>query len=138
MPTALVKLYEACDGGHRRPPQTQLETTLAQILETFENTYIIIDSLDECVKKDDLLKWIRSVTSETSRNLHLMFTSRPEPEVEHGFMALSNLQKVSIREEATAHDIGAYLDVWLAGMDKWDETDKQAIKKALSGGSDGM
>ncbi|KAF7966839.1 hypothetical protein HWV62_36913 [Athelia sp. TMB] len=138
MPAALVKMYEACDRGHRRPLETQLESTLARILETFEHTYIIIDSLDECGRKDDLLKWIRSVAAETSTHLHFMFTSRPEPELELGLVSLSNLQKVSITGEATMDDIREYLDAWLAEMTTWDMLEKGAIKSALSDGSGGM
>ncbi|KAF7983537.1 hypothetical protein HWV62_21100 [Athelia sp. TMB] len=140
IPNALVNMYNRCNTGGRQPTESQLEETLTEILETFEDTYVIIDSLDECVKKDDLLKWIRSVASKTSRNLHLMFTSRPEPEIERGLKPLSDLQKATFSETNTAADIMVYLDACLADseMDVWDEKDKQSIQNKLSEGSDGM
>lgn len=58
LPTALMEMYHTCDEGHRQPLESQLEGTLARILDTFGRTYIIIDSVDECVNKADLLKWI--------------------------------------------------------------------------------
>ncbi|KAF7978596.1 hypothetical protein HWV62_45320 [Athelia sp. TMB] len=139
IPNALVDMYDKCDTGHWQPLDTQLEETLAGVLATFESTYIIIDSLDECAEKADLLEWIRSVASKTSGNIHLMLTSRPEPEVERCLIPLPNLHKISIRGDATVEDIRAYLDVCLADptMITWDKRDKRAIKKALSEGSGG-
>ena len=133
-------MYEACDGGHRQPPEALLKDTLSRILEAFDSTYIIIDSLDECVTKGDLLGWIRFIAAETSGKLHLLVTSRPEPEAQHGLASVANLQKVSIGDQCTTEDISAYLDARLQApeMDKWREPEKKQIKKALVRGSGGM
>ena len=140
VPTALVDMYSKCDSGHRQPLEAQLEDTLSRILNIFDNTYIIIDSLDECVKKPDVLKWIQSIASKNGGKLHIMLTSRPEPEITRGLTSLSNLQKISIVEQSTAGDISAYLDVRLnvPEMDQWEEDEKQTIKKTVSDGSGGM
>lgn len=139
IPAALVELYDTCDKGNRQPLELQLETTLTRILETFKNTYIIIDSLDECGEKSDLLRWIGSVASSHSANLHSMFTSRPEPEVKQGLSFLSDKRIVDISTQYNAGDIEAYLDAELAKMHKWSEPgEKEMIKDALLSGSDGM
>ncbi|KAF7972864.1 hypothetical protein HWV62_16906 [Athelia sp. TMB] len=140
IPDALADMYDACDAGHRQPLETQLENTLARILETFDSTYIVIDSLDECMEKADVLQWIRALTSESSGKLHLMLTSRPEPEIERGLASLSNLQKVLVRDPSTRDDIVIYLTARLqsAEMDKWDESEKNMIQTAFVDGSDGM
>ncbi|KAF7979136.1 hypothetical protein HWV62_43369 [Athelia sp. TMB] len=138
IPDVLVDMYNQCDQGHRQPLESQLETTLARILKSFESTYIIIDSLDECIEKTDLLKWIQSVAKESS--VHLMLTSRPEPEVERGLAPLSNLQKVSVGEFHMSDDISTYLEACLQApeMDQWDQEEKEMITDALISGSDGM
>ncbi|KAF7969697.1 hypothetical protein HWV62_26146 [Athelia sp. TMB] len=140
MPAALVELYQECDDGQLQPLETALESTLSRILETFDSTYIIIDSLDESTEKADLLRWIRSVNTKAAAKIHLMLTSRPEPEVEQGLKYLSNLQKVSIRDQSTIDDISTYLDARLcmAEMEKWDEPEKQMIKQVMLAGSGGM
>ncbi|KAF7975428.1 hypothetical protein HWV62_9551 [Athelia sp. TMB] len=140
IPNALADMYDACDTGHRQPLETQLENTLARILETFDSTYIAIDSLDECIEKADVLKWIRALTSENSGKLHLILTSRPEPEIERGLASLPNLQKVLVRDPSTRDDIIIYLNARLqsAEMAKWDECEKESIKTTLVDGSDGM
>ena len=139
MPAALVELYHTCANGGRQPLESQLESTLSRILETGGNTYIVIDSLDECVEKDDLLRWIQSMTSMTSGKLHLMLTSRPEPEIKRGLSCLSGCQKVDIINQSVVIDIAAYLDAELAKMHKWNKPgEKVAIKDALVDGSDGM
>ncbi|KAF7974088.1 hypothetical protein HWV62_13393 [Athelia sp. TMB] len=140
VPTALVDMYSKCDSGHRQPLEAQLENTLFRILNIFDDTYITIDSLDECVKKADVLRWIRSITSDHAERLHVMLTSRPEPEITRGLTSLSNLQKISIRDQSSAGDIDIYLDARLNDpeMDQWDEHEKQIIKKTVSDGSEGM
>ncbi|KAF7977234.1 hypothetical protein HWV62_4335 [Athelia sp. TMB] len=139
MPTALVELYHACDDGGRQPLESQLESTLSRILETDGSTYIVVDSLDECVEKNDLLRWIQSMTSMTSGKLHVMLTSRPEPEIKRGLSCLSGCQKVDIIKQSVAIDIDTYIDAELAKMHKWNKPgEKVAIKDALVDGSDGI
>ncbi|KAF7965202.1 hypothetical protein HWV62_45091 [Athelia sp. TMB] len=141
MPTALVDMYHTCDNGDRQPSESQLEKTLGSILESFDTIYLVIDSLDECVEKDDLLRWIQNMTSVASGKLHLMLSSRPEPDIEHGLAALSNLQKVQVGEQSTMGDISAYLDACFEApsMNRWSKPgEKKIIKGTLLRGSDGM
>ncbi|KAF7978225.1 hypothetical protein HWV62_1224 [Athelia sp. TMB] len=140
IPDALVDMYHKCDSGHRQPLESQLEGTLSKIMETFDSTYIVIDSLDECVEKTDLLKWIQSVALGSSGKLHLMLASRPEAQIEQSLTSLYNLQKVSVGDRSTVDDINAYLDARLQApdMSQWNECEKRMIKTALSAGSNGM
>lgn len=137
--TALVELYHACDDGRSQPLESQLEDTLARILKNFDSSYIIIDSLDGCVEKFDLLRWIQSMTSSDSSKLHLMFTSRPQPELKQGLSSLLNHERIDINNHSNGSDIEAYLDAELAKMHKWTEpSEKEMIKDALLSRSDGM
>ena len=140
IPDALVEMYRECSNGESQPSEIQLKNTLSRILEAFDSTYIIIDSLDECAGMADLLKWIKSVTSEISTKLHLMLTSRPEPKVERALTSLSNYQRVSITAECTAGDIITYLEARLqdAEMDQWDKPEKQKIQTVIFKRYDGM
>lgn len=131
IPTALVSLYNACDKGHRHPNHTSLEDTLLRVLECFEDTYIVIDSLDECGAKDDLLKWIQDVTSKTSRKLHLLVTSRPEQKIKSILESLSGLQKIEIGDRSAESDIVDLIDNELDKMLKWNNIEKDMIKRAL-------
>ncbi|KZP12282.1 hypothetical protein FIBSPDRAFT_985862 [Athelia psychrophila] len=81
IPVALAEMYRKCDKGTRQPPIEMLEATLVIILDSFDNVYIIIDSLDECSERKDLLKWIQSIASRASGTLHMMATSRSEPDI---------------------------------------------------------
>ena len=140
IPNVLVDLYNKCDEGHRQPLESQLEEVLSHILEIFDSTYIVIDSLDECVEKADLLRWIQSVSKGASGKLHLMLASRPEADIEQGLASLDNLRKVSVGDQSTMDDINAYLTARLQApdMSQWNECEKHMIKTALSTGSNGM
>lgn len=93
--------------------------------------YIIIDALDECTTKPDLLKWIQSVTSTTSGKLHLMLASGRDQEIMYCLTAISGLQKAEIGDQSTAGDISAYIDFSLSKTDMWSDIEKQVIKDAL-------
>ncbi|KAF7983634.1 hypothetical protein HWV62_20572 [Athelia sp. TMB] len=140
VPNALMEMYSKCDSGHRQPLESQLEYTLSGILKIFSNTYIVIDSLDECVQKADVLKWIQSIASENAGSLHIMLTSRPEPDIIRGLTSMAALRKILLEGQSSLDDINAYLDARLnlPDMDQWDEHEKQTIKNAVSDGSDGM
>ncbi|KAF7977627.1 hypothetical protein HWV62_3028 [Athelia sp. TMB] len=140
IPTVLEELYSKCNSGYRQPLEVQLESTLARIIENFHSTYIIIDALDECTEKADILKWIHSVASKTSRYIHLMLASRPDPDIEHALASLPNLKKVAVAAESTVADINTYIDAELAckELSRWNKEEKQMIKDVLVGSSDGM
>ncbi|KZP10814.1 hypothetical protein FIBSPDRAFT_661994, partial [Athelia psychrophila] len=81
IPTALEEMYAKCDKGSHQPPIEMLEATLLRIVDSFDNVYIVIDSLDECSERKDLLAWIGSMKSRASGKLHMMATSRSEPDI---------------------------------------------------------
>ncbi|KZP21469.1 hypothetical protein FIBSPDRAFT_1044192 [Athelia psychrophila] len=139
IPAALANMYRACDNGHRQPSDSILEDTLLQLIECFEDVYIVVDSLDECADRETLLKWIQSITSKASGKLHLMLTSRSESAIERGLASLSGLRRVWIGDQLTAGDIRAYVNAEVAKMDRWNKPgERDMIEKALLDGSDGM
>ena len=46
-PQSLEALYSSCMNGARQPTPDMLLTTLHQMMESFEETFIILDALDE-------------------------------------------------------------------------------------------
>lgn len=56
---ALERLYVRNDEGEQQPNVGQLVTTLRDILEAPLETYIILDALDECVDRQELLKLVQ-------------------------------------------------------------------------------
>lgn len=136
IPAALEKMYHANGDGRSQPSLEALKQTLKLVIEGFDHVYIMVDSLDECGERTELLRWIQMATSWDSDKLHLLFTSRPEPDI------LSRLGSVArvfpIKMDGRSHaDIVLYLDEQLHFI-KWDEKTKALVKRVLSERAEGM
>ncbi|KAF7983532.1 hypothetical protein HWV62_21090 [Athelia sp. TMB] len=138
IPPALVDLYEDEREGRDQPLISALENTLLQILRSFDTAYIIVDALDECSEWSKVLKWIRSITILASGNLHLMVTSRPEPDIKYRLRPLSNLQELDVADQQESNDISRYVDVRLSEVNKWTEAQKSLVRNALLRGAGGV
>ncbi|KAF7983536.1 hypothetical protein HWV62_21098 [Athelia sp. TMB] len=138
IPSALVELYEDEDNGRSQPALSSLEDTLLRILKFFGAAYIVIDALDECDDRARLLRWIDSVTSQTSDFLHLMVTSRPEPDIKDRLRSLCNLREIDLADRRGSDDICRYIDASLSGVSAWTESQKELVRIALVNGADGV
>ncbi|KZP10823.1 hypothetical protein FIBSPDRAFT_872279 [Athelia psychrophila] len=133
-------MYAKYDKGSRQPPIDVLEATLLRIITSFDDVFIVIDSLDECSEREEVVQWIHSVASSASGKLHMVVSSRPEPGIMQGLRLLSQLEEVSISGHQIESDIQSYLNTRLSQRDaaKWTSTQKEMIGAALMDGADGM
>jgi hypothetical protein len=123
IPNALVLLY---GGGHQQPQIHSLKDVLLQILDRFQEAYIIIDSLDECSDRGKLLGWIAEIMSWKVAKLHLLTTSRPERDIETHMQSLEACS-VTLEGESVASDIEKYIDWTLQEGDKWKFWDQLVL-----------
>ncbi|KZP23295.1 hypothetical protein FIBSPDRAFT_858564 [Athelia psychrophila] len=139
MPAALAEMYAKCDQGFLQPPIELAEATLLRIVDSFDDVFIVIDSLDECSERKDVVQWIQSIASRARGKLHMMATSRSEPDIRRGLHSVTGLEDISVVGRVIEADISAFLDAKLAAIDDWNEQGlKELVKKSLLGGSDGM
>ncbi|KZP03687.1 hypothetical protein FIBSPDRAFT_968780 [Athelia psychrophila] len=134
IPAALTKLYHAHLDGHTQPSLESLNSTLQCI--GFDDVYIIIDSLDECGDRAELLRWIQTAASWNSDKVHLLSTSRQEPDIRSELDKIARVYCVMIDGESQK-DILLYLDEQLRPMN-WDEKTRDLVKSIVGGRADGM
>src|SRR3984885_8309240 len=140
IPTTLAKLYQSCHDGKSQPSVQSLQSVLFTILETFNDIYIVLDALDECAERKDLLKWIKQMTSWKRNKLHLFTTSRPEEDIAK-HLRLLDPDHVYIKQDLVTHDIEMYIDCILDGEDsfeQWGDKIKAIIKSTLLENAGGM
>ncbi|KAF7984125.1 hypothetical protein HWV62_16756 [Athelia sp. TMB] len=138
IPPALANLYASEDNGRSQPLLASLENTLLQTIRSFDNAYIVIDALDECDERPKVLKWIQSITSQTSGCLHLLVASRPEPDIKDRLRLLSNLHEIDVADRQVSGDIRHYIDACLSEVNDWTEAQKELVRIALVKGADGV
>ena len=117
-----------------------LQNTLLRILGGFHSTFIILDAIDECAEREELLSWIQTFILEKDINigLHLIATSRPEQGIEDKFKSHHSLDLV---KEAGNDDLIAYLDYQLdndSDLQKWNSHMQELIKARWLKQADGM
>jgi hypothetical protein len=136
----LTKLYHSCHDGGSQPSVQSLQSVLLTILEAFDDVYIVLDALDECAERKDLLKWIKQMTSWKRSKLHLLTTSRPEEDIAK-HLRLLDPDHVYIKQDLVTHDIEMYIDCILDGEDsfeQWGNKTKAIIKNTLLENAGGM
>lgn len=78
-------LWSSCKDGRDQPSISTLQSTFEKMLKAAGEVWIVLDSLDKCVFREDgahpeLLAWLSSLHS-CLLNVHLLVTSRPEKDI---------------------------------------------------------
>jgi hypothetical protein len=136
----LAKLYHSCHDGGSQPSVESLHATLLLILDAFNDVFIILDALDECAERKDLLKWIKEMTSWRKGKLHLLVTNRPEEDITKD-LRLLDPDHIYITQDLITRDIKRYVDHILDGenaFDRWNNDIKANIKNKLLNNAGGM
>ncbi|PGH31047.1 hypothetical protein GX50_06155, partial [[Emmonsia] crescens] len=137
----LDKLFSFCKDGQRQPTYESLFATFLQMVNYVEKIQIIIDALDECKTRRDLLLWMRNLTSSGHAGLHLLVTSRKEEDIESELKRWLHLEDiVSIQQDSVNDDIRAYVHErlrndchfkrWQSEPSVQDEIETELMKKA--------
>ncbi|KAL6821730.1 hypothetical protein J3E69DRAFT_356882 [Trichoderma sp. SZMC 28015] len=149
IPEAAQKLGEFKTKGGQ-PDTERLEEVLLSSVYGFSAVYIIIDGLDECAElgghRKKLLKSLRSILTNAPDNLHILCTSRNEPDIRAGLSpALSAPTRIELdllsQRNMIDHDIGRYVNSTLSSDEEfksWPEKVKVQARKVLIEKSDGM
>jgi len=143
-PQCLEALYSSCMNGGRQPTRDMLLATLHQMMESFKETFIILDALDECSERQELLEDIEDFNRWTNVNLHILSTSRREKDIAEWVEPLAhNGGKMSINSVRVNDDIRAYVHERLRadpGLKRWRKELKvqQEIENTLLDKADGM
>lgn len=137
----LDKLFSSCEDGLRQPTYESLFTTFLQMFDYVEKIYIVIDALDECKTRRDLLLWMEKLTSSGHAGLHILATSREEEDIESELKRWLPQENIfPVEQDRVNHDIGVYVHERLRNsreFERWqsqppvqDEIETELMKKA--------
>lgn len=148
----VVDELDKCEKKGHRPDLETLKRTLAAMICGFSSVYLIVDALDECpnedgiLKREQLLETVSEVYSKGFSNVHLLCTSRSEPDIKAAFKPLMSSSAISIDLDSSGciglvqNDIGLYLDQVFASpnYNSWPESIKAEAKDVLIKKAEGM
>jgi hypothetical protein len=133
----------------QRPDTKTLEDMLLATVHGFSGVYLIIDALDECPfesgEQKKLLQSLCRIYRASSENLHILWTSRRESDIEAAISPLLSAPSqfgmdLSVYREAVDHDIGLHIDKTLDFPDytSWPLAIKAEARAKLIEKADGM
>jgi hypothetical protein len=142
MPEAIEALYNQSGWGARQPIMESLQSTLLLVLRQFHHAYLIVDALDECTDRSELLDWIEEITCWKVGGLHVFATGREEVDIKDALKELSPVS-VCLGGDSVNADIATYLreklrpdprrKTWRDDADTCNE-----VKTSLAKASQGM
>lgn len=119
--------------------EKDLKAALISVIELFSDVYVLLDALDECTERGELMEFLDDVLIRKIEGLHLLTTSRREREIEDGFY---NHQPARINlEEQMAEDITLRIRGRLSRdlrLKRLSQPIKAEIEAALLDGAQGM
>jgi hypothetical protein len=102
--------------------------------------WVVLDALDECTIRDNLLSWLKDVhTGE--QNIHLLATSRPERDIQSAVEKFSREEeRIPIQDDLVKADIRSYVhaqiredenfEIWNTRPAIQDEMEVSLVSKA--------
>jgi len=130
VPNSLVDLKAT----RREPDLASLKKVLVELIDGFDHVYVMIDALDECKGRRKLMDWISHVSKSSKDRLHLLATSRPEPDIEDVMRSLAT--PIAIVGGDMSVDMGKYIDEKFQEA-RWTK-DVEEVKEILLTGSGGV
>ncbi|MCJ1299174.1 hypothetical protein MMC08_001966 [Hypocenomyce scalaris] len=134
-------LYTSCHNGERQPNVKDLQSTLeAMLLQSCRPTYTILDALDECIEREEVLDWIGGVVGQKIDTLHFFIASRRERDIEETLNPLATY-KIYAQSSEVDVDIKCYIQERLKTdlkLKKWPSALKTEIEAALMQKASGM
>ena len=110
VPQILASSYSSNMDGERQPAYDSLLLILHQMLRLFAETYLVLDALDECLERQELLGVIDEFSGWKDVNLHILATSRWERDIEESLEPLCNeYDKLCIQNTHVNDDIRVYI-----------------------------
>lgn len=100
---------------HGRPPKDGLFSEIKSFLH--DPIFIVVDALDECPDNGNERKSLCQILAELhkweAQNLHILVTSRKEPDITAALSSISTSEPISITEKVKS-DIHKYVSTQLA------------------------
>ncbi|KAI4940771.1 hypothetical protein J4E91_011258 [Alternaria rosae] len=144
IPKGVDALFSSCENGKRQPPLHTLLEVTRQAMQEFTQVYVILDALDECTERLELMDMLETVAGWQLDSLHLLVTSRKERDIE---TCLENYVReedaICLQRDVVDQDIQRYVQQRLRdkkSLAKWtkDAAISQEVEDALMRGAHGM
>ncbi|KAL8670775.1 MAG: hypothetical protein Q9168_004697 [Polycauliona sp. 1 TL-2023] len=134
LPDCVDSLYTGCveeKSQATSPTYDILQNMLHQILGCFDHTFIVLDALDECTERHELITVLEGIADLRRPELHLLTTSRKELDLQECMESMTKeADRIAIQGTAVADDISSYVSGRLGTdrrLKRWHTTEQEKI-----------
>lgn len=130
---ALQSLHMQCK-GREQPQDSALLPMLDLIIQRTKYIYIILDALDECEDRTELLDFVEGLVEKHQSSLHFLATSRRERDIEERIQPIMT-SAIDIISSTVDEDIALYVESCLQNdprLRKWPMSVRDEIKETLA------
>ncbi len=146
IPQCIESLYSQCSEGRSQPippSYDSLRIVLSQLCGCFKELYIVLDALDECTERHELVLAVEEIVAWQKSGLHLLTTSRRELELEECMNTLAKeVDRIGIQGMPVEADINSYVRGRLCTdrrLKRWNRTElAEDIAMTLTSEAHGM
>jgi hypothetical protein len=112
-------------------------------MQEFPQLYIVLDALDECTDRSELMAILERVAGWKLDGSHLLITSRKERDIESSLDTIDTQNSVGLQSKLVDGDILKYVRQRVSddkNLSKWqkDPETRQEIEIAVMKGAHGM
>lgn len=140
VPRSLQLAYSRSQNGQNQLTADELKILLRQILKSFSSIYVLLDALDECTDREELLQFIQALVDWDIDNLHILATSRKENDIATSLEPLVTCQ-LCIQSALVDADIRVHVLERLSNdpkLNKWPVDVQGEIENTLTRDARGM
>jgi len=141
----LDMLYASHEEGKKQPTTESLSTVLKAMTQFPKKLRILLDALDECTARKELLDWMKSLSGTEFTDVQIIATSRLEQEIESHLSRWVHKEDIIPIERNPVHaDILSYIQARLNTskdiQERWSSKPSilEEIVTALGERADGM
>jgi Cdc6-like AAA superfamily ATPase len=144
IPAALETLFSSCGKGGERPSLNAALKVLQEMILEFPQIYFVLDALDECSNRVELMEILQWIEAWKTEKLHILITSRKERDIESSVQSFIGKQHmICLQNRLVDPDIQTYIQQRLLNdnkLEKWRKENKirEEIETVLIKGAHGM
>ena len=144
IPLVLEILHSSSNRGGQQPSIDALMNVLRQMLREFPQSYLILDALDECADRAELMGILEQIAAWQLEETRVLVTSRKERDIESSIEDIVDDEYiVCLQSQVVDKDIQLYVRQRLfndKSLKRWkdDAEIRQKIETSLMEGSHGM
>ena len=131
----VADLFLSCEKGNRQPPLKAYLEVLRLTISQIPRVFLVLDALDECDERKELLESIATISGWGLDDLHVLLTSRRERDIEVNVeQVVSSENVISLQSDRVDPDIRAYIVERLSedrSLEKWARS--KEVKAEIEG-----